>query len=55
MFAFKQIINQRNQLFLNRKRIAITCFEENVAMCHREQIALTLSKLPQWKFKIKHI
>ncbi|ENN90904.1 DUF488 family protein [Bartonella schoenbuchensis] len=43
------------QLFLDRKRIAITCFEENVCMCHRGQIAYALSKLPQWKFKIKHI
>ncbi|OPB28393.1 DUF488 domain-containing protein [Bartonella sp. WD12.1] len=43
------------QLFLDKKRIAITCFEENVCMCHRGQIAQALSKRPQWKYIIKHI
>ncbi|ENN91938.1 DUF488 family protein [Bartonella bovis] len=48
-------IDKLYQLFLDKKRIAITCFEEHVCMCHRGQIALALSKLHQWKFNIKHI
>ncbi|AQX20218.1 DUF488 domain-containing protein [Bartonella sp. WD16.2] len=48
-------IEKLYQLFLDKKRIAITCFEENVSTCHRGQIALALSKLSQWKFNIKHI
>uniref|UniRef100_UPI0035CED091 DUF488 family protein n=1 Tax=unclassified Bartonella TaxID=2645622 RepID=UPI0035CED091 len=28
-------INKLYQMFLNKKRVAITCFEANVCMCHR--------------------
>nr|WP_240536692.1 DUF488 family protein [Bartonella sp. WD12.1] len=44
-------IEKLYQLFLDKKRIAITCFEANVCMCHRGQIAHALSKRPQWKLK----
>ncbi|WP_375634832.1 DUF488 family protein, partial [Bartonella sp. MM100QHHN] len=48
-------INKLYQIFLNKKRVAITCFEANVCMCHRGQLALALTQLPDWKYEIKHI
>ncbi len=48
-------INKLYQMFLNKKRVAITCFEANVCMCHRGQLALALTQLPDWKYEIKHI
>lgn len=41
--------------FLDRKRIAITCFEEQVCMCHRGRVAKALSLLPNWQYDIRHI
>ncbi|WP_375693804.1 DUF488 family protein [Bartonella sp. AP32XZML] len=48
-------INKLYKMFLNKKRVAITCFEANVCMCHRGQLALALTQLPDWKYEIKHI
>lgn len=42
-------------LFLKDKRIAITCFEAHVCMCHRGRVAKAISALPGWKYDIKHI
>ncbi|WP_375654433.1 MULTISPECIES: DUF488 family protein [unclassified Bartonella] len=47
-------INKLYQIFL-KKRVAITCFEANVYMCHRGQLALALTQLSDWKYEIKHI
>jgi hypothetical protein len=41
--------------FLDRKRVAITCFEASVCMCHRGRVANSLSLLPGWEYKIAHI
>ena len=41
--------------FLSHKRVAITCFEERVCMCHRGRIANALSSMPEWKYNIRHI
>lgn len=38
-----------------RKRVAITCFEAHVCMCHRGRVAKALSQLPDWKYEINHI
>ncbi len=38
-----------------KKRIAITCFEAHVCMCHRGRVAKALSQLPEWKYEITHI
>ncbi|WP_374467044.1 DUF488 family protein [Ferrovibrio sp.] len=38
-----------------KKRIAITCFEAHVCMCHRGRVAKALSQLPEWKYEISHI
>jgi uncharacterized protein (DUF488 family) len=43
------------QIFLDKKRIAITCFEAESCMCHRSRVAKMLSKLPSWKYEIVHI
>jgi len=42
-------------VFLKDKRIAITCFEAHVCMCHRGRVAKAISALPGWKYDIKHI
>ena len=41
--------------FLKDKRIAITCFEANVCMCHRGRVAKAMSAFPDWKYEIHHI
>ena len=43
------------KIFLSHKRVAITCFEEHVCMCHRGRIANALSSMPEWKYNIRHI
>lgn len=42
-------------IFLKDKRVAITCFEADVCMCHRGRVAKALSALPGWKYDIRHI
>jgi hypothetical protein len=42
-------------IFLKDKRVAVTCFEANVRMCHRERVAKALSAFPDWKYDIHHI
>lgn len=42
-------------IFLKDKRIAITCFEADVCMCHRGRVAKAMSALPGWKYDIRHI
>jgi hypothetical protein len=42
-------------IFLKNKRVAITCFEAHVCMCHRGRVAKAMSALPGWKYDIRHI
>jgi hypothetical protein len=42
-------------IFLKDKRVAITCFEANVSMCHRGRVAKAMSAFPGWKYDIHHI
>ncbi len=42
-------------IFLRDKRVAITCFEADVCMCHRGRVAKAMSALPDWKYDIHHI
>ncbi len=51
----KTALNRLHELTKDRKRIAITCFEASVCMCHRGRIAKVLSEFPDWKFDISHI
>jgi uncharacterized protein (DUF488 family) len=37
------------------QRIALTCFEANICQCHRKHLAESISRLPDWKYELKHI
>lgn len=43
------------KIFLDKKRVAITCFEAHVCMCHRGRVAKALSQMPDWDYPIDHI
>ncbi|GGI27653.1 hypothetical protein GCM10008119_28720 [Pedobacter mendelii] len=47
----EQILN----LLINRKRIALTCFEANICQCHRKHLAEAIIALPKWNYELKHI
>jgi Protein of unknown function, DUF488 len=51
----KRALEQLFELFLDRKRMAITCFEAHVCMCHRGRVAKALSQLPGWQYVVRHI
>jgi len=51
----KAALQQLFNVFLDRRRVAITCFEAHVCMCHRGRIANALSSIPEWKYDIQHI
>jgi hypothetical protein len=42
-------------LFLKDKRVAITCFEAKVCMCHRGRVAKAMTSYADWKYDIHHI
>ncbi|MCY4302954.1 MAG: DUF488 family protein [Aestuariivita sp.] len=42
-------------IFTQFKRIALTCFEADVRMCHRGRVAKALEMLPEWTYNVKHI
>lgn len=43
------------QMLLDKRRVAITCFEADPGMCHRSRIAKLLSKRPDWEHDIMHM
>ncbi len=43
------------KLFRKYRRIAITCFEADPNMCHRNLVAKAISQRPGWKHEISHI
>jgi len=47
----QQILN----LLIEKKRIALTCFEANICQCHRKHLAEAIIKLPEWNYELKHI
>lgn len=51
----KAALHQLFDIFKDRKRVAITCFEAHVCMCHRGRVAKALSQLPDWQYDISHI
>ena len=51
----KVALNQLFEIFKDRKRVAITCFEAHVCMCHRGRVAKALQRLPDWQYDISHI
>jgi uncharacterized protein (DUF488 family) len=42
-------------IFLKDKRVAITCFEADVCMCHRGRVAKAMAALPDWKYPLLHL
>lgn len=48
-------LNQIFEIVKYRKRVAVTCFEANVHMCHRGRIAKALQQFPDWQYDICHI
>ena len=48
-------IKRLYKVFMQRKRVAITCFEAEVCMCHRGRIVKALQALPEWTHEVKHI
>jgi uncharacterized protein (DUF488 family) len=42
-------------IFMKDSRVAITCFEASVCMCHRGRVVKALSAFPDWKYDIRHI
>jgi len=49
--AIKQLYN----VLIQHKRVAITCFEADVCMCHRGRVAKALQALPEWECETRHI
>lgn len=37
------------------KRIALTCFEQEICQCHRKPLAEAIKLLPRFKYQLKHI
>jgi len=42
-------------LLIERKRIALTCFEANICQCHRKHLADAIVNLPGFKYELRHI
>jgi uncharacterized protein (DUF488 family) len=49
------IQNEILNLLIDKKRIALTCFEANICHCHRKHLAEAITQLPGWNFELKHI
>ncbi|TPV34067.1 DUF488 domain-containing protein [Paucihalobacter ruber] len=43
------------KLLQQHKRIALTCFEAEPCQCHRSHLALSISKLPNFKYALIHL
>lgn len=43
------------KLLINRRRIALTCFEANICQCHRKHLAEAIGTFNDVDFEIKHI
>ncbi len=42
-------------LLMEKKRIALTCFEANICQCHRKHLAEAITQLPEWKYELIHL
>lgn len=51
----KAALDQLFEIVKDRKRVAITCFEAHVCMCHRGRVAKALQQLPGWQYDVSHI
>ncbi len=51
----KDVQNEVVSLLKKHKRIALTCFEANICQCHRKPLSESISKLPNFNWKLQHI
>lgn len=42
-------------LLIDKKRVALTCFEANICQCHRKHLAEAISKHSAFSYELKHI
>jgi uncharacterized protein (DUF488 family) len=42
-------------IFMDKKRVALTCFEKDPKFCHRTRIAKYITSQPQWKYETKEL
>lgn len=42
-------------LLEQKRRIALTCFEANICQCHRKHLSEAITRLPGWRYELKHI
>ncbi len=42
-------------LLVEKRRIALTCFEANICQCHRKHLAEAITQLSGWNYELKHI
>jgi uncharacterized protein (DUF488 family) len=47
--------NKIISLLLDKKRIALTCFEADICQCHRKHLAEAIQKLPNFDYQVRHI
>ena len=48
-------LNSLYDLVLDYKRVAITCFEKEVCMCHRGRVLNALTNLPNWNIPYRNL
>jgi uncharacterized protein (DUF488 family) len=48
-------IKELFQLVKKHSRVAITCFEKEVCMCHRGRVLNSLTSLPEWSIPYKNL
>jgi len=53
--ASENVINEIFQLLKKHQRIALTCFEADVNLCHRKHLAEAIVMLPEFHYEVKHI
>ena len=51
LLAQERILN----ILIEKQRIALTCFEANICQCHRKHLSEAITRLPGWKYELKHI
>lgn len=51
----ERALDRLADMFAEKHRVAITCFEADVCMCHRGRVATAMTKRPGWDCSVSHI
>lgn len=51
----QQALNKLYQIYIDKKRVAITCFEECHTMCHRHKVAEAIVPFADDRFNVEHL